>query len=200
MACCILQQQLATAQTAELQQLALNIEKLAQLRQILADMKKGYTIASQGYGRIKDISEGNFDLHKSFLDGLMTVNPQLRNYRRVADIITCQGQLLKEYRDASARFRAGGRFSAREMAYMTGVYGNLIDRSLQHLDELAMVVTSGRLRMSDDERLEAIDRLYFDMQDKLSVLRRFNKRASTVDARRERAQKEAADLKKLTGQ
>jgi hypothetical protein len=37
------------AQATELAQLALNIEKLAQFKQILADLKKGYEILSGGY-------------------------------------------------------------------------------------------------------------------------------------------------------
>lgn len=197
---CILQQHLASAQTAEVEQLTLNIEKLAQLKQILADMKKGYQVASQGYGRIRDISKGNFSLHETFLNGLMTVNPGLRKYKKVADIISFQEQILTEYRSAFKRFQTGGRFTPEEMEYMAGVYGNLLDRSVQNLDELAMVITSGKLRMSDDERIEAIDRLYLDMQEKVAVLRRFNKKAAAVDRQRETMQRESEVLKKLQGQ
>jgi len=200
MACCILQQHLASAQSAEVQQLALNVEKLAQLKQILADMKKGYAIASQGYGKIKDIAEGNFSLHQTFLDGLMAVSPHVRKYKRVADIIIYQHQIIREYKAASNRFGSGRRLSANELEYMTGFYWNLLDRSIQNLDELTMIVTSGKLRMSDDERLEAIDRLYFDMQDKLLVLRRFTQRVAAVDGRREQAQKNAEIMKALQGQ
>ena len=60
----------ASAQSAEIQQLLLNVEKLTQFKQILSDMKKGYQILEGGYNTIKDISEGNFSLHKAFLDGL----------------------------------------------------------------------------------------------------------------------------------
>lgn len=77
----------ASAQTDEIAQLLLNVEKLAQFKQILSDMKKGYQILEGGYNTIKDISEGNFSLHKAFLDGLMQVSPTVRNYKRIADII-----------------------------------------------------------------------------------------------------------------
>jgi preprotein translocase subunit YajC len=59
------------AQAAEAAQLALNIEKLAQLKSILTSLKKGYDIVSKGYGTIKSLTEGNFNIHKVFLDGLM---------------------------------------------------------------------------------------------------------------------------------
>src|SRR5690348_15802827 len=92
-----------SAQADEIKQLLLNIEKLAQFKQILSDMKKGYQILEGGYNTIKDISEGNFNLHKAFLDGLMEVSPTVRNYRRVAGIINYQVVLVKEYRNADRK-------------------------------------------------------------------------------------------------
>lgn len=197
--CCTTQLHLASAQADEIAQLLLNVEKLAQFKQILSDMKAGYDIVFKGYNTIKGISEGNYSLHKAFLDGLMAVNPELAKYRRVGDIVRYQGQLLGEYRTAYDRFRSGGRFSPEELEYMAGVYGNLFDRSLQTLDELAMVLTASELRMSDDERLDVVDRLYADMVGKLSFLRDFNKRTATLDARREQAQKEMELMEKMYG-
>jgi hypothetical protein len=59
------------AQSDEVQQLLLNIEKLAQFKKILKNMKNGYQIIFKGYTAVKDTSQGNFNLHKTFLDGLM---------------------------------------------------------------------------------------------------------------------------------
>jgi hypothetical protein len=174
----------ALAQAQELQQLALNIEKLAQFRQILKDMKKGYEILTKGYNSVKDLTEGNFSLHKTFLDALMQVSPTVRNYRRVGDIINYQVILVREYRAAFDRFRNSGNFNTGEIAYLERVYDNLFNQSLRNLDELTTVITAGKLRMSDDERLEAIDRIYADMQDKLLFLRSFNNNTSVLAVQR----------------
>jgi hypothetical protein len=198
--CCCLQLQLASAQSAEVEQLMLNIEKLSQLKQVLSDMKKGYETLSNGYGRIKDIAQGNFKLHEVFLDGLLLVNPELRKYRKVKDIIEYQLLLLKEYQSAFGRFSSGGNFRAEEIAYLSKVYAGLFDRSIQNLDELAMVMTSSKLRMSDDERLEAIDRIYIDMREKLGFLVRFNEQAAILDKQREELLKTAKTMKSLIGQ
>src|SRR5215204_4367678 len=80
----------ARAQTAEAEQLLLNWEKLIQFKAILENMYDGYTILEQGYDAVRDLTEGNFSLHRNFLDGLLKVSPTVRNYRRVADIITYQ--------------------------------------------------------------------------------------------------------------
>ncbi len=194
-----MQLHLVSAQSAEVQQLLLNVEKLAQLKQILTDLKKGYDIASAGYGKIKDISQGNFGIHELFLDGLLTVNPNLRKYRRVADIISYQVKLLNEYKAAYNHFRASGSFTPEELSYLSKVYGNLFNRSLENLDELAMILTASELRMSDDERLSAIDRLYDDMTEKLSFLRAFNKKTSVLDVQRQQRIKENTQMKKIYG-
>lgn len=179
-------------QSQEAQQLLLNVEKLAQLKNILADMKKGYQVVSGGYNAIKNISEGNFSLHEVFLDGLMLVSPEIKKYRRVADIITYQKHIVSEYKSAFRRFKASGNFNATEINYLARVYKKLFDQSLDNLDELATVITSAKLRMSDDERLRAIDRIFLDVEDKLVFLRDFNSKASSLSLARE---KQALDLK-----
>ena len=45
--------------------------------------------------RSKIFLQGNFNLHKAFLDGLMMVSPAVKKYKRVADIITLQGMTCK---------------------------------------------------------------------------------------------------------
>src|SRR5215217_4864296 len=153
-----------SAQEAEIEQLLLNVEKLAQLKQILANLKKGYEIVSTGYNTIKNISEGNFDLHKTILDGLMEVSPAIRNYKRVADIINYQILIVKEYKNAYLRFKQDGNFTPGEIKYLGSVYTNLFKQSLKNLDALATILIDGDLRMSDDERLKAIDDVFNSMQ------------------------------------
>ncbi|MBL7735195.1 MAG: TerB family tellurite resistance protein [Terrimonas sp.] len=189
----------ASAQADEIAQLVLNIEKLAQFKQILSDMKKGYEILSGGYNTIKNISEGNFSLHKAFLDGLMEVSPTVRNYRRVADITNYQIILVKEYRKAYERFRQDNNFNADELAYLGRVYDNLFKESLRNLDELLTVITAGKARMSDDERLQAIDRIYADMQDKLTFLRHFNNNTTILAVQRAKERNDAQTIRKIYG-
>lgn len=189
----------ASAQADEIAQLVLNIEKLAQFKQILSDMKKGYEILSGGYNTIKNISEGNFSLHKAFLDGLMEVSPTVRNYRRVADITNYQIILVKEYRKAYERFRQDNNFNADELAYLGRVYDNLFKESLRNLDELLTVITAGKARMSDDECLQAIDRIYADMQDKLTFLRHFNNNTTILAVQRAKERNDAQTIRKIYG-
>lgn len=173
-------------QSAEIQQLILNIEKLSQFKKILSDMKKGYELISGGYKTVKDMTEGNFSLHKTFLDALMQVSPAVKNYKRVAEIVEYQISIVKESRNGMNRFIKSGNFSGQEINYFEKVYGNLLNQSLRNLDELTMVITADKLRMSDDERLKAVDDIYEQMQDKLLFLRNFNTTSNVLALQRAR--------------
>ena len=188
---------LASAQTPEVVQLVLNIEKLNQLRQILEELKKGYEILFKGYNTIKDLSKGNFKLHEAYLDGLLEVNPVVKKYGRVAGIIDLQLVLVREYRSAYDRFASMDGFSQQELAYMGKVYKQLTDQSIQSLDALTTVITAKKLRASDDERLKAIDVIYADMQNRLEFLRYFNSSASVLGLQRAREKKSIGILKEL---
>jgi hypothetical protein len=188
---------LSKAQSYEAEQLLLDVQKLFGLRQMLADLKKGYEIVYNGYSTIKDISEGNFNLHKVFLDGLLQVNPAVRNYKKVRDIISLQLKVVSEYKSAFKQFKENGKFTPGEIDYIQKVYSNLFDESVKNLEALTMIITSGTLRMSDDERLKQIDSLYEDMVDKLSFLRHFNNQTSVLALQRGKEANEINGTKKI---
>lgn len=196
---CLLQSTNAHCQANEIAQLLLNVEKLTQFKAILKQMKDGYKILNGGYNAVKDLSEGNFSLHKTFLDGLMEVSPTVRRYRKVSLIIEAQVALVREYKSAYSRLKADDSFNAKELKYIEKVYGHLLKLSLQNLDELAGVVTAGKMRMSDDERLKAIDRIYEDMEEKIQFLSHFNSETSILGLQRAKAKKDLQFGKKLNG-
>jgi DNA repair ATPase RecN len=189
----------ARPQSDEVQQLLLNWEKLSQFRKILKNMYDGYKILDKGYSTIKNISEGNFSLHKTFLDGLLEVSPAVKKYRRISDIISRQVQLVKEGRNAMNRLRDSKVFTPEELEHMTKVYSGIFQRSLKNLEELLMVITSGSLRMNDAERLAAIDRIYSEIEDQFSFLRDYRSR-NLVHSLQRTAEAAEVDLsKRLNG-
>jgi len=185
------------AQSAEAEQLLLNVEKLSQLKNILSDMKKGYQVISHGYSAVKNIAQGNFSIHETFMDGLMMVSPEVRKYPRIAEIISLQSKLVGEYKAALKRFRASDLLNAGELDYLADVYALLFSQSMDNLDELSMILTASMLRMSDEERLKSIDRIFEDTQDKLSFLRSFNREASLLLLQRRQTSQDLKGVKAL---
>lgn len=187
------------AQSDEVQQLLLNIEKLAQFKKILQNMYDGYKLLNKGYTAVKNVSEGNFKIHKTFLDGLLEVSPAVKKYKRIADIISYQLRIAKEYKLAFNRFKEEKQFSAEEIDYLGRVYNNLFNESLKSLDELSMVITSGKLRMSVDERLQAIDKIYIAVEDQYSFLKDFTNNTNMLSLQRKSEQLQIEMSRRLYG-
>jgi hypothetical protein len=198
---CGVMPQPSKAQSVEdcIQQLILDYEKLASLKNILSQMYQGYEVLSKGYNAVRSVAQGNFSLHEAFLDGLYLVSPIVRKYPRVTDIISDQATLVNEYRQASGSFTRSGHFKPDELAYMMTVYDNLISAALQNIGSLAMIVRDSQLRMSDAERLTAIDRLYMESHNQLSYLRRFNNQASAMAKQRALTEQDRQALQSIYG-
>lgn len=187
------------AQAQEAEMLALDIEKLSQMKQTLQNMYNAYTTLENGYNKVKDVTSGNYSLHQAFLDGLLAVSPTVKNYVHVADIISDEAKILSEYKAALARFKSSGLLTSMELSYASGFFTKIEDGSLTNIDALTMVLTAGQARMSDDERLSEIDRIYADMEKKVAALRSFNRRTNGILTQRQSLQSDHATLKTITG-
>jgi len=189
----------SNAQVYELERLILDIEKLSQLKSILSDLYKGYEILKTGYTTIKDISEGNFNLHKAFLDGLLAVSPAVRKYQRIVDIINLQARIVKEYKAALKRYQQDAHFNPDELEYIGNVYSNLVDKSAKNLENLIQVLTAGKLRMNDGERLKQIDGIYMDTRDQFKFFRKFNNGTDLLALNRSMQNNDVQTLRNLYG-
>jgi hypothetical protein len=108
-------------------------------------------------------------------------------------------QIVRLYRSAFNQFKADNNFTPKEIEYIGKVYHNLFDETVKNLDELAMVITAGKLRMSDDERLKAIDRIYASVEDQFSFLQDFNTSTSYLSLQRQSEKTEVEMSKRLRG-
>jgi hypothetical protein len=187
------------AQAFETQQLILDCQKLTTLKDLYNNVVKGYDILSQGYQAVNDISHGSFDLHKLFLDGLFKVTPGVRSYEKVSDIVSCGLQIVSEYNGAYNLFKSDANFSPEELAYMGKVYDNLINESLTALGDLTNIITDGILRASDDERLNTIDKLDEEMQNRLHFLRYFNNKSKILALQRAKEKNDLNTIRNIYG-
>ena len=144
------------------------LQQIAALQVYIGYAKKGYNIVSGGVNTIRNIKNGDFNLHRDFFNSLKNVNPAIRRYAKVADIIAYQVKIIKQTKGTLQQIRETKQFTETEMDYCKQVFDNLLDECMKTVEELILVTTSGKLEMKDDERLKRIDRLYTDVQDKYS--------------------------------
>ena len=138
------------------------IEQVAALKLYGGYLKKGYEIGRSGLGFIKDASKGELDLHETFYSSLKSVNPVLRNNVKVAEIIQMQIDVISTLADLAKRLE----ITDNSQVYVNLVSRNIRSQCLSDMEELLMVITSGRAELQDDERLIRINALHERMKDK----------------------------------
>ncbi len=180
------------------------MEQIAANQVYIEYAQKGYKIVSDGLHTIRDIKNGDFHLHLGFIDSLKVVNPKIRSWAKVADIIACQLRIIKSTKQALAAVRESGQFTNEELDYCKKVFDNLLNECLKNIDELMLVITSGELesdsyRMTDDERIKRIGKIYLDMQDKSAFTSSFSNEMSVLAIQRLTAQTELNYSKTING-
>lgn len=188
----------SAAQTDELAQLALNYQKLAELKKALQNMYRGYRDISRRFDAVREISQGSFNLHNSFLSAQLSASPAVRSYSRINEIIRIQSTIAHQYRDAFILLQRDINFQPAEIDYFKKTFGNVFRLSIRNLDVLTQVLYAP-LRMSDDDRLKAIDNIYTDMYRQHSFLKHFIAQASLLARQRAGNRVELKTIRSLYG-
>lgn len=143
----------------------LYIQQIAANKAYIEYLQKGYKIVKGGLNTIGNIKNGHFTLDKNFLASLQNINPKIRHYAKVSGAITLNIQIVQRYKKAVREAVNSDRFNSDELAYIGKVFTSLIEDCTLLTDELTLLITSSKLKMSDDERIKRMDAVYTAMQD-----------------------------------
>lgn len=189
----------ARSQTQAIQELKLNIEKLAQLKAMLSNMYSGYSILSNGYNNLKNQSLANYNLHKIFIDGLSQISPAVRSAPEIVAILQTQAQIVSEYKTAFQKISGTKALNPLELKELINKYETISTRTSQNLDALKLLLTPRKLQMSEAERINILGSLRSDMETQLQSLRNFVSKAKKMAELRLRLEKENQSLRKTYG-
>lgn len=173
------------------------LQQIAALQVYIGYVSKGYSIAKKGLNTIQDIKHGDLNLHSSYFTSLVTVNPQIKRYAKVADIISLQIDIARQTTKTINDCKKSHQLTAAELAYLQKVFNSLLVDCAKCLDALFNIITNGQLSMKDDERIASIDKLYDDMADKQIFIRAFSNTAKGLCVQRENDQRDILISKKL---
>jgi hypothetical protein len=173
------------------------IKQIAVLRNYLGFVKKGYDIASKGLSTIHRIKNGDFNLHRDFLNSLQILHPAIAKYGRIADIIASQRALVKLTRQSIRRARQSGQFTASEIAYLQKIVNALVQSSQGQLEALLLFTSSNQLQLKDDERLSGIDTIHNESQDLLDFAKSLATDLSKMALQRKKESREVITLQQL---
>lgn len=189
----------SSAQKQEMEQLQLNMGKLVQLKLMLQQAKQGYQLLQNGYNAVRDAARGNYDLHKSYLDGLLQVSGRVRDAPTVNRITGNWFQVQKEYRQWLTQMQGIGAGKFPEIATWKEHFQQVTYDMGDMLDQLGLLLASGVLRMSEGERLAAIEKLAVASDQQLLDLRQFIKEQTVFVAGKVQREKDREAILRLYG-
>ncbi len=160
-------------------------------------VKDGYKIASKGITTVRNIKNGDYNMHHDFLGSLKIVNPRIKKYTKVADIIALQVSIIQQTKQSLQRVRSSKRFTPGEVDHCKYVFENLITECAKNMDDLFMIIAPATLKMKDDERLKRLDIIYADMVDKYSFSSSFNNELELISNQRLASEVEINEAKIL---
>lgn len=148
-------------------------DQIAALKAYAVIAKKGYAIAKSGLATIGNIKKGDFAVHSNYFSSLAKVNPNVKAYTKIAGIISMQIAIVKECQKQRKDIQRSGEFNSNEIVYLEKVFDNLLQGCTEIMNQLIAVTTDGLLEMKDDERIQNIDKLYEQMQDRWLFMQGF---------------------------
>ncbi|MFN0292722.1 hypothetical protein [Pedobacter helvus] len=171
------------------------LEQLVALKMYAGYLKKGYDIVGNGIGTVKDIKNGEFSLHSTFFSSLKSVNPAIRKNAKVASIISLQVSIIKAFKNIGDN----DELKLSDNQYILGVKDRVTEDCLDDMEELLLVITSGRLELTDDERIERLDSIYERMRDKAAFAQSFTAQVNLLINQRKNEQKSIDHLREIYG-
>ncbi len=175
------------------------MEQIVGLEIYARALEKGYNITKDGLSGAHDLKNGTFELHADYIQSLSQVNPAVTSNPKVKAITALQQQIIRVF-DAEADWQKKQQaLSAAELSNLQKVYVNLLAAGRSDLQELELVITPGKLQLTDEQRLERIDKLYADMADRYNFACTYTRQCRQVATRRIREQQENGQLKQLYG-
>lgn len=175
------------------------LKQIAALQIYIGYAQKGYSIAKKGLNTIGDFNRGEFNLHTEYFNSLKTVNPKIKKYARVAEIISLQAKIVKSYGTIYAQIQQDDLFHGDEVDYIKRVFDRLIENCDDNLEELITIVTDGQLEMKDDERMKRIDAIYQNMLENHTFCEGFSNQTRLMSLSRTKDTKEVKTSRALRG-
>jgi len=152
--------------------------------------------------RLSEISGWSADqrqLFSSYYDELWKIKSTIAYYQRIKDVAARQIALVNNYQQAWNLLRQDQHFNAAELEQMTLVYTGILTASERNLDDVMNVVSSGKTQMSDEQRLELINRAADRLDENYSDLTRFNTENQMLSLQRSKSLGDTKTTKQLYG-
>ena len=157
------------------------------------------TLSKLKLDEIANWTQRQKEIYEDYFDELWRVKSLIAYYRRITEIIDKQKQLVSEYKRAFSLLKGDKHFTSDEVDHIHSVYTGIIDKSIESLDQILLLVESFTVQMSDAQRLELLNRSADEIEIYSRDLRRFTNRNIQLSLQRAKNLEEINTIKKLYG-
>ncbi|MHC0443063.1 hypothetical protein [Flavobacterium sp. 3-210] len=154
--------------------------QIAALQVYIDYAQQGYSTVRKGLSFIGDVKKGEVSLHGHYFASLLKINPKIKKYYKIAEIISMQFKIVKTYKKTFQELQQNDLFHGNELDYIERSFESLLDSCNETLDTLLLITTDLKLEMKDDQRMERIDELYKAMLDDYNFCMTFSKEAKML--------------------
>ncbi len=173
--------------------------QIAALKVYMEYAQKGYNVARKGLTFIGDLKKGELNLHSDYFNSLGKMNPKIKNYSKVAEIVLLQLKIIRISNKTIKQLQSDDLFAGNELQYIERSFERLFDNCNRTLEELLLVTTDATLEMKDDQRLARIDLLYKTMMQDYTFCKSFSQQSLLLGIAKARDKNEVKQQRELQG-
>src|SRR5690606_4894717 len=125
------------------------------------------------------------------------VHEPIREYQGVTDCLTMQKHLASTYHHLQKTLVSNPLLADGERSYVQSHVSSIIQYSLHNMDDLIAILSPEVYRMSDAERIKAIDRIYKTLYNQLHALSSIDQQLQQLLTYRRRSYRDKNQENKL---
>ena len=140
-----------------------------------------------------------YEQAKKYYDQLKAVNDLIQDARKVRDIILMVGDVSDIYVTNFGKMMNDGNFSPRELDAIAFGYTRLLEESNGVLQDLRQVINVSTLSMTDKDRMDVVDRCYYEMRRYRNLVSYYTNKNIAVSYLRARKKNDLDRVMRLYG-
>ena len=169
---------------------------------LVQNIKSAVQSSTTASNMIKSLQESVkiYNQSKAYYDALKSVHDIIKDARKVKLTIEMVSEITDIYVNGFNRMVTDPNFTPDELAAISAGYARLLEEGGALVTDLKNVVTSGNgLSMSDKERMDVVDQIYYRMLEYRNLTRYFTNKTISVSYLRSRAKGDSSRVLALYG-
>lgn len=171
------------------------LQQIAALQVFSGYLKQGYQIANNGLGSISGTLKTENGLHSTYYNRMKTASPLVKNNAMIQEIVAWHKDILARLKDIS---QISG-MTTEEKRYLEQVRSAVLKDCDQQLNTLQIVVSDGKIEMSDAERIALVNKIHTAMMENNRFASGFAAQAKLYAIRRQQEQNQVLVTKQIYG-